>query len=151
MSEKYKLEMERVLKAPQDGVWEACTDAKMLRNWWGQPKGATAPVFDADIRVGGSLHFKVELPGIVVWGKVIYKEIIPKEKIVVLDYYSDEEGNLLDTPELPASIVTLTLTPMGDETKIKIIHEGISGVHSIEDYKAGWAQTLDRLSEVLHL
>lgn len=128
-------------------VWNACEQANTLRFWWGQPRGATMPYIELDFRVGGSLHFRVELgSGEVVWGKAIYKEIVPLEKIVIENHFSNEQGELLDSRELPASIITVTLTEEGYNTKITIHHEGLTGSHTIEEYKAGWTQSLERLA-----
>lgn len=149
-----KLVIERIVKAPRGKVWSACSDRAQLQQWWGQPKGATMPICELDFRVGGVLYFKVVLPGgEAIWGKSIYKEIVEGERIVMEDHYSNEQGDMIDSAELPASTITLTLEDVeggGEITKLTIVHEGIGiGIHTIEQYKEGWAQVLDRLEETL--
>ncbi len=151
MNTENKLVIERILNAPRERVWEACTKPEELHKWWGQPKDATTPVFEVDVRVGGSLHFKVLLPdGNVVWGKAIYKDIVANEKLVLEDHYSDEQGRLLDTPELPSSTITIILESEGNKTRLTIVHEGLGGgEHTLAQYKEGWSQVFNRLKATL--
>lgn len=141
----------RILDAPRERVWQACSEREQFMRWWGQPKVCTATFNNMDFRVGGSFHFKVELPtGVVMWGKSIYKEIVPRERLVLEDYYSNENGDLLDTAELPKSLITLTLEDEGEKTKLTVRHEGIGvGEHTIDQYRQGWNEVLDRLTQVI--
>lgn len=146
-----ELTITRTFDASRERLWRACKEPSQLRQWWGQPKGATMPVCDVDFRVGGSFHFKVELPdGGIVWCKMIYKEIVEGKKLVLESYFSDENGTLIDTPDSPGSIITLVLEDSGGKTKLTVTHGGMSTeVHTVEQYKEGWDQSLDRLAASL--
>ena len=147
MSEN-SLTIERMLNATPQQVWWACSNANVLRYWWAQPEGAVMPTIELDFRIGGSLFFRVELAGgEVIWGKCFYKDIVPLKKIVVDNHFSNEKGELLDSPEWPPSTITLTIEDTPGGTKLTVRHEGIgAGAHKVERYKEGWAQSLERLA-----
>lgn len=146
-----ELTIARIFDAPRKRVWRACREPAELQKWWGQPKDATMPVCEIDFRVGGSFHFKVEIPdGGVVWVKAIYKEIVDEEKLVLEDYFSDENGSLLNTPDFEVSTITLVFEDVGEKTKLTVTHKGIgSQMHTIDQYQEGWSQSLDRLADSL--
>ena len=54
-----QLDFERSYAAPLETVWEAWTDADMLRRWWG-PEKTTVPDCEVDLRVGGTIHIVME-------------------------------------------------------------------------------------------
>lgn len=49
------LSFERSYPAPIDVVWRACTDADMLRQWWG-PEKTLIPECEVEAREGGRLY-----------------------------------------------------------------------------------------------
>lgn len=153
MDDKHVLTIERILNAPREKVWLACTDEIELSKWWGQPKDGVMPFAKLDFKEGGSFHFMVELPGdIEIWGKSVYKEIVEPERLVFDEYFSDEAGTLTDDDELPKSEITLTLLVEGSGTKLIVRHEGFGvAPHTILEYKEGWGESLDRLERALKL
>jgi uncharacterized protein YndB with AHSA1/START domain len=144
---KNELTIVRVLDAPRDKVWRACREPDALKQWWGQPKDATMPFCKVDFRVGGALHFGVELPdGREVWIKCIYREIVEGERLVLEQHLSNENGSELDSPGWPASTITLRFEDMSGKTKLTVVHAGMASErHAVEDYKEGWSQSLDWL------
>ncbi|HET9946705.1 MAG TPA: SRPBCC domain-containing protein, partial [Patescibacteria group bacterium] len=90
-----------------------------------------------------------------------YKEIIPMEKLVVSDYFSDEEGNKVDpttmgmSPDMPEemNVVVLFEDIENGKTKLSIIYSP----ETETDYKAmltsgmqeGWSTSLDKFAEIL--
>lgn len=148
---KNELNIVRMLNAPREKVWRACKEPDALKEWWGQPKGATMPVCKVDFRVDGSLHFEVEQPaGSWLWIKCIYREIVEGETLVMEQHMSDESGRELDLPDRPASTITLRFEDMNGKTKLTITHAGMaSAKYPIEMFKEGWSQSLDRLADSL--
>ena len=66
------------------------------------------------------------------------------------EHFSDEQGRLLDTPELPSSTITIILESEGNKTRLIIVHEGLGGgEHTLAQYKEGWSQVFDRLKATL--
>src|SRR5437879_13910376 len=92
--------IERVFDAPREKVWEAWTTPEMVKKWWG-PEGFTAPSIKIDLKVGGKYIYCMHGPVGSEWDKDMYsagefKEIVPNEKIVTTDYFSDEHGNKMN-------------------------------------------------------
>ncbi len=153
MEDKHVLVIVRTIDAPREKVWQMCSDEEQLQKWWGQPSLGVMPYCKSDFRVDGSFHFMVELPeDMVIWGKSIYKEIVEPEKIVFDEYFSDEQGALLDTEEMPKSLITLTLESTTPEnggvgkTILTVRHEGMGvAKHTEAEYTEGWNQSLDKL------
>lgn len=150
----------RTFDAPRERVWEAFTNPDDVKKWWG-PEGFTAPSVKSDFRVGGTFVYAMQGPAGTEWDKVHYSggeylEIVPMEKLVATDYFTDEQGNKID----PASIgmpgewpdemkVTVTFEDAGDgKTTLTLIHEG----HPAEmagDAEQGWSQSLDKFAAIL--
>jgi uncharacterized protein YndB with AHSA1/START domain len=53
--------MSRVYDAPRQLVWQAMTQPKHIRRWWGGP-GFTNPVCEMDVRPGGLWHHVMRFP-----------------------------------------------------------------------------------------
>ena len=95
--------IERIFDAPRELVWEAWTKPELIKKWWG-PEGFTAPSIKINLKVGGKYIYCMRGPKGSSWDKDMYsagvfKEIVPNEKIVTTDYFSDENGNKVDPTE----------------------------------------------------
>lgn len=142
--------IERVFDAPREKVWEAIANQEKFTKWWGQPEEGSMPYAKMDFREGGFIHFKVEFGDTVVWGKSIFQEIVEQERLVIDDYFSDEQGTLLDTADYPKSQITLELEDLAGKTKLTVTHEGIGkGRHTAEEYQGGWEGSLNKLEATL--
>jgi uncharacterized protein YndB with AHSA1/START domain len=148
---KNELTIVRVLDAPREKVWRACSEPAALQQWWGLPSDATMPACAVDFRVGGAMLCRIERPGDqVLWFKWTYRKIVAGELLVMEQHFSDEAGRELDTVERPASTVTLRFEDMDGKTKLTVTHAGMaSEVHHVEHFKAGWSESLDRLAASL--
>ena len=72
----------RVFDAPRDLVWQCFTDPERMKEWWG-PKGCTIVASKMDFRVGGTYLGAMPDPGgNVMWGKFVYREITPPQRLV---------------------------------------------------------------------
>ena len=92
----------RVLNAPRDLVWQCFTDPERMKQWWG-PKGVKVRASNMDLRVGGSYLYGMETPdGKVMWGKFVYREITPPERLVFVNFFSDENGGVTRHPLSPS-------------------------------------------------
>lgn len=158
--------IERVFDAPRDMVWRAWTEEELASKWWG-PEGFTAPSIKIDLKVGGKYIFAMHGPAGSEWDKDmysagVYKEIVPNEKLVVTDYFSDEDGNMMNPseqgqdPNFPKeSTVTVLFEDVeGGKTKLSIIYPK---PETEEAYQAmlksgmreGWNSSLNKLEEAL--
>jgi uncharacterized protein YndB with AHSA1/START domain len=161
-----ELVFSRVLSAPREAVWDAWTSPEKIKRWWG-PKNFTAPHIDVDLRVGGKYNYCMHgapapgMPAQDFWSGGVFKEIVPNEKIVVTDYFSDKDGNKLSpadfglSADFPAeSTITITFTDEGDRTRLSIVYALPDSAASREamlssGMEEGWNQSLDKLAESL--
>jgi uncharacterized protein YndB with AHSA1/START domain len=91
----------RVFDAPRDLMWKAFTEPERMRHWWG-PKGFKVIASKMDLRVGGTYHYGLESPdGKPMWGKFVYREITPPERLVFISSFSDEAGGVTRHPMAP--------------------------------------------------
>lgn len=93
-----ELVISRVFDAPRNLVWQVWTDPEHLKRWFG-PKGFTMSACSLDLRPGGVFHYGMKSPdGHEMWGKWIFKEIMPPEKLVVVASFSDAKRGVTRHP-----------------------------------------------------
>jgi uncharacterized protein YndB with AHSA1/START domain len=151
----------RVFDAPRDLVWKVWTDPQHLMHWWG-PKGLTMVSCKVDLRPGGLFHYGMRTPdGVEMWGKFVYREIAPPERLVLVVSFSDAEGGTTRHPmsaNWPLEVLnTMTLTEQDGKTKVTL--EGIPINATAEERKTfkdghksmeqGFKGTLDQLADYL--
>ena len=87
-----------VFDAPLDLVWQCFTDPERTKHWWG-PKGFTVIASKMDLRVGGTYHYGMTAPnGAPMWGLFTYREIVPQQRLVFVNSFSDEKGGVTRHP-----------------------------------------------------
>ncbi len=162
---KREIRIEKTFNVPRELVWKAWTIPEMAMKWWG-PKGFTAPSIKIDLRVGGKYIFAMQGPAGSQWDKVmysagIYKEIIPMEKLVVTDYFSNEDGEMITpadygmSPNFPSeNIATVTFEEKeAGKTKLTILYapESDTALEAMikSGMKEGWESSLEKLAESL--
>jgi len=95
-----QLVITREFDAPRDLVFRAWTDAAALARWWG-PKGSQISVKTLDVRPGGVFHYSMAYGGQEMWGKFVYREVSPPERLVYINSFSDAAGGITDNPWIP--------------------------------------------------
>lgn len=159
--------IERIFEAPVERVWRAWTDPEMIKKWWG-PEGFTAPSIKNDLRVGGKYVYAMHGPAGTEFDKDMYsggeyKEIVPNEKLVMTDYFCDENGNKispadseLESPDFPdEQIVTISFEKISDsQTKLSIVYpkpetEAQWQALLKSGMEEGWQSSLNKLEEIL--
>ena len=152
----------RVFDAPRDLLWRCFTEQERMSQWWG-PKGVKLVKSQMDFRVGGTYHYGMQNPdGQIMWGRMIYREISPPERIVFINSFSDETGGLGRHPLAPQwplqmlSIFTFEDAP-GGKTKFTVHwspYEATAEEQAVFDaghdsMTMGWSGTLERLEAYL--
>jgi uncharacterized protein YndB with AHSA1/START domain len=151
---KDELTITRIFDAPRGMLWKAWTDPDLLKRWWG-PKNFTAPISNIDLRVGGKYLSCMRGPdGKDYWSTGVYREIIPLERVVCTDSFSDENGNVIPASHYGMSgdwplemLVTLTFEAQGERTKMTLKHEGVPVGMMQELTASGWSESFDKLAE----
>ena len=108
----------RIFDASRDLVWKAFTEAERLARWWG-PQGYAMRVHALDFRPGGVFHYSQRSPdGQVMWGRFVYRDIVPPERLTFVTSFADEAGYIARapfSPTWPLEILNLlTLTEAAD-------------------------------------
>jgi uncharacterized protein YndB with AHSA1/START domain len=153
---KDEIVIEHIFDAPIDLIWKMWVDPEHFKNWYG-PKGASVPIVEMDVRVGGKrlVCMEMQTPGgnMKMWTTGEYKEIVPNQRLVYTDSMADENGNVVS----PAAVgmpegypettqVTIRLEDLGDRTKMVMTHTGVPAGTGAE---AGWEQAFTKMSEYI--
>jgi uncharacterized protein YndB with AHSA1/START domain len=152
----------REYAAPRWLVWKAWSERDALMQWFG-PKGFKMTHAKLDFRPNGMFHYGMVSPdGKELWGRFIYREIVPKEKILSVNSFSDKDGGLGRHPfsdlKLPLGFLTqVEFAARGNKTLVTLttlpldaIEEERQAFDSIRDsMKQGWGGTLDQLGSHL--
>jgi uncharacterized protein YndB with AHSA1/START domain len=161
LSAKGEFIITRTFNAPRELVWRAWTEPERIAKWFG-PKGVTVKSAKMDLRSGGSLLTCMTTPdGHEMWGKWVFREIVPPQKLVYVNSFSDEKGGFTRHPMSPTwpmeLLTTVTLKEQGGKTEITLkwiplnaTAEEISTFNAaMEGMKGGWTGTFDQLDEYL--
>jgi len=151
----------RTFDAPRDLLWRVWTEAGHLQHWWG-PKGFRVLNCTNDLRPGGVFHFGLRAPdGSVMWGKWVYREVRPPERLVFVSAFSDAAANTVRAPfsaDWPLEVLsTLTLAEQAGRTTLTMRAVAISLTEAerrtfeamFGSMQQGWAGTLDQLEAYL--
>ena len=115
-----------------------------------------------DLRPGGTYHYGMQTPdGSVMWGKQVYREIVPPEKIVLINSFSDEAGGLSRHPWRPnwplEMLSTFTFEDEAGRTRLTVkwvpLNANAEEIATFEgarqSMQQGWTGTLDLLDTYL--
>ncbi len=93
------------------------------------------------------------------WGKMVYREITPPEKLVWVNSFSDENAGITRHPMAPTwpvqLLTTVTFEELGDKTTITIHWVPINPdalekktfEEGFDSMTQGWTGTFDRLED----
>jgi uncharacterized protein YndB with AHSA1/START domain len=129
--------------------------------WWG-PKGFEVGNAKLDFRPGGFFHYSMRAPeGFEMWGKFVYHEIEGPEKIVFVNSFSDQDGNIVRapfSPTIPLEIRNIiTFTENEGKTTVSLSSSPIHATEEerntfkgmFESMKQGFGGTFDQLADYL--
>jgi uncharacterized protein YndB with AHSA1/START domain len=156
-----ELVITRTFPASREAVWKAWTDADSLKRWWG-PKGFEMVRLTLDLKPGGKMHYGMKAPnGPVMWGRFVYEEIEPGERLSFVVSFSDEAGGITANPFNPVwpleVMNTLEFSDAVEGTTLILrggpVRATLEQIQSFEDNFAnlnqGFKGTLDQLAEEL--
>ncbi|HVZ12706.1 MAG TPA: SRPBCC domain-containing protein [Patescibacteria group bacterium] len=160
------IKIERIFDAPRELVFKAWTDPEIIKKWWG-PEHFTAPSIKVDLQVGGKYIYAMHGPAGTEFDRDMYsagvfKEIVTNEKLVVTDYFSDKDGNMIvpadegmDANFPKESIVTVLFEEIGSgKTKLSIIYampttDEQQKAMLASGMREGWQTSLDKLEAAI--
>lgn len=114
----------RTINAPRDLVYQMWTDAAHLAQWWG-PIGMELSVLKLELQQGGIFHYGMKGPnGGMMYGRFVFRDILPPERLIWTTSFADEKGNAIRAPfsdQFPVETYNvLTLTDLGDKTRLTL-------------------------------
>ncbi len=152
----------RILDAPRQRVWTVLTEPEHMKDWW-TPQTFTMIAMNMDFRPGGSFHMGMRSgEGYKMWGKFVYQEIAPQERLVFVNCFSNQAGEITRHPIVPTwpreTLITVTLADEpGGKTNLHVrwsphnatdVERNTFGAAHV-GMKATWTGTFDRLAAYL--
>ena len=124
--------IERTFNVPVAKVWKALTNVEEMRQWYFNLKQFKA-------EVGFEFDFVVEHEGMTYHHLCKVTEVIPQKKLAYTWRYKGHEGD---------SLVTFELFADGDETRLKLTHQGLqtfpkTAAFARKNFEAGWTAIID--------
>lgn len=146
-----KIKVAREFDAPQEMVWKAWTESKLLDQWWA-PKPWKANTKSMDFREGGRWLYYMQGPdGSRHYCRVDFKSITANKVFVAESSFCDENGNSQDS--LPGMLWKNTFTKFSEGTKVEveISFASESDLEKILEmgFKEGFASAQNNLDELL--
>lgn len=145
--------IERTYDAPIELLWQMWTEPEHFAAWYG-PAGASIPVANLDVRVGGKRHLcmEMETPNgtMQMWFTGVFTEVNAPNRLVYTDAMSDADGNVVPPAAMgmpeghPESTeVIVELESAGDGTKMTMTHVGVP---ADSPGASGWNMAFDKLA-----
>lgn len=149
----------REFDAPQKLVFDAWTQVEHLSKWMFPMPGCQCEFVTAEIKDGGTSLHKLTMPnGHEMWLFTKYEEVKAPDKLVFLQYFSNEDGDILPMPHMPNwpkdMLATLYFESLSDgKTRITFNWEPINPTDeeravfeaSRADHDKGWGSGMDQL------
>ncbi len=156
-------EIIREFNAPRQLVFDAWTKVKHLNNWMFPMPGCKCEFVSANIIGGGNSLHKVIMPnGNEMWLYTQYEEVVSPEKLVFLQYFSNENGDIVPMPHIPNwprdMLATLLFEEVSDDkTKLTFLWEPRNPTsEELKVFEAtrtehgnGWGAGMDQLNSYL--
>lgn len=154
----YELIVDKIFEVSRAQLFEMFTKTKHLEQFWG-PRGWELVRSSMNFEEEGEWFYGMqdlepltENQGMTTWGLTVYKEIIDTEKIVSIDYFTDERGEI--NRELPIAKVVMTFEDLDNNRSIlktQTTYQSEEELQKLVDagLLQGVAETWERLSEHL--
>ena len=139
------LRLEQILDAPPELVWEAWTDSAHVSEWW-CPELFTIPRCEVDARPGGAIRIDMTAPDGVTYPMTgVFRELVRPDRLVLVTTPIDDDGH-----PLFEVLLTVTLTPEGERTRLtleaEVLSQGPEAPQYLAGMEAGWTQSLAKLA-----
>lgn len=141
------LSFTRILAVPRQLVWECWTEPKHIPHFF-IPKPHKVTAVDIDLRVGGRFNTSFDVEGNVMDNKGVYLEVVPGEKLVFTDAYTEGWKPAPD----PFMTAIVTFEDAGDGRTAYTAIARHRSPETAEQHKAmgffdGWGTVVDQLEE----
>src|SRR5689334_5508681 len=141
MADDFRVVLERVLPAPPADVFDAWTDPAALRVFMCPTGIDRTTVVEADARVGGRFRIIMHEGAVERVHTGEYRVVEPPSRLV-FTWHSHATG-------LDGSLVTITLAPHPDGTRLVLVHEQLPSDDVAGRHRRGWSSIVDELAHHL--
>jgi uncharacterized protein YndB with AHSA1/START domain len=144
--------------APRQLVFDAWTKTEHLNNWMFPMQGCSCEFVKADIKTGGSSLHKITMPnGHEMWLFTQYEEVSSPDKLVFLQYFSNENGDIVPMQHIPNwprdMLATLSFEEANGKTTITFLweprnpsaEEMVAFESTRADHGKGWGAGMQQL------
>jgi uncharacterized protein YndB with AHSA1/START domain len=140
MTDGLTLEIERILPAPPDSVFEAVVDPDRVSSWFG-PEGFTVPDLSFPARVGEPYRLKMQPPeGEPFYLGGVFREVDPPAKLVFTFAYETPDPDDVET------LVELSFRDLGESTEVTLTQGPFKTEGRLALHRDGWGDSFDRLA-----
>jgi len=140
-NEPQTLHLERLFDAPRGVVFDYFTIPELVCTWWG-PEGVTTEKAEINLYVGDSCRWEIRRHAdnalLILHGKIL--EVVPPERLVMTHQWQDNDQ---------VTTLTLEFIEAGEQTILRLKHEGIAAAIPIKLYDDWWTSTLKRLQAAM--
>lgn len=138
----------KTFDAPREAVWNAWADIGKRLQWW-KPMGTPIRVKAYDLKPGGVMHYGMDTPdGDKWWGLFAYREVEVPSRVVYVNSFSDEDGNVVRAamhPHWPLEILTtFTFTDNGHSTIVRL--EGVP-LNATDEERAVFEERIEQMQQ----
>lgn len=161
LNKEFNFQISIPIQASKEDVFNAWTISKYMKNWWG-PTGFEVAKCEIDLRPGGTNHYCLKTPeGMEMWGKSVFKEILPNDKLVFINSFSNADAEILRNPFNPRwpleTCTELIFTENDGHTELQFTSYPINAndsewemfIAAEQSMLMGWNGTLGRLKAYL--
>jgi uncharacterized protein YndB with AHSA1/START domain len=137
------LEIERLIPAPPERVFDYWTEPELLAKWFG-PEGFDIPTKNLDVRPGGKWRTTMRTPdGQLRTVSGVYNLIDRPRRLVFTWGWDDDSGLRGHETE-----VTVTLEPTPGGTRLKLVQQLFQTSEMRQLHNRGWASSFNKLQKL---
>ena len=154
--------IKRTFAFDREVVFASFASPEAKSQWFAGPAGWQMLVRNMDFRAGGQLLYSLRMPdGQEMWGKFVYREILPPDRLVFVTSFSDQEGAVTRAPfnpKWPLEILNiLTLSEHFSQTRLVLMGEPVNPTAEelelfesmLDSLHEGFSGTFDQLAAYL--
>lgn len=141
--------LRRMLKAPQELVFEAWTSPEHIKQWMQPEPGMVVPLAKMDVRVGGQFRIQMKTAeGEFFTAVGEFTEVKAPEKLVYTwDWEKDGSSEDFGEVEGKTSMITVEFLKRGERaTEMVLTHTRFATVETRDSHARGWSRILDGLA-----
>ena len=122
MSNLPEFVIEREFEAPRELVWLAWTDPEYLSQWYGP--GVETVIHQFDLKPEGLWLNEMKMGGGSNFQKMIFKEVLPPQRLVWHHCSADADWNVAASPMMPdwprVLLTVVSFDELGERTRVRL-------------------------------